>query len=195
MSTAAFRKLQMDIELPGLLNDLDYLMEAHWLNHVNVDNYQGQWRIFPLRCAVEHQNAHPILQAFSIEGVSVWQDMPILEHCPAIRTVLANINCPIKAVRLMRLNAGAKIAAHNDAGLAAEFGEARLHIPLITSDKVRFIVAGQTVPMRAGELWYINADETHCVANLSNIDRINLVIDCEVNDWLMGQLHGETLAS
>jgi quercetin dioxygenase-like cupin family protein len=40
------------------------------------------------------------------------------------------------------------------------------------------------VPMRAGELWYINADQEHSVQNLGEEDRINLVMDCAANDWL-----------
>ena len=38
--------------------------------------------------------------------------------------------------------------------------------------------------MRAGELWYFNADQMHEVHNRSDQDRINLVVDCGVNDWL-----------
>ena len=65
-----------------------------------------------------------------------------------------------------------------------EYGEARLHVPLCGADAMQFQVAGKPVPMRTGEVWYINADMQHEVINHGDQDRINLVIDCEVNNWL-----------
>jgi len=117
-----------------------------------------------------------------------WCDLPVLEHCPEIRSVLGQLRCPIKAVRLMRLKAGAEIKPHYDGGLSIEFGEARLHVPIHTSDAVSFIVNNKSIPMNAGELWYFNADQTHEVYNRGSEDRINLVIDCVANDWLCGQI-------
>ena len=88
----------------------------------------------------------------------------------------------------MRLKAGAEIKPHRDYGLSLEYGEARLHLSLQTSDKIYFYVNHQRVPMNAGELWYINADQEHAVQNLGNEDRINLVVDCVANDWLRERL-------
>jgi hypothetical protein len=45
-------------------------------------------------------------------------------------------------------------------------------------------VNDQLVPMVAGELWYMNADQIHSVENHGTEARINLVIDCEANAWL-----------
>jgi hypothetical protein len=38
--------------------------------------------------------------------------------------------------------------------------------------------------MNEGELWYLNVNQPHHVTNRSTTDRIHLVIDCVVNDWL-----------
>jgi hypothetical protein len=38
--------------------------------------------------------------------------------------------------------------------------------------------------MEAGSCWYINANLTHRVANRGNADRVHLVVDCGVDDWL-----------
>lgn len=155
-----------------------------WVQHVNRPDYEGEWDVLPLRCARQHVDTHPILQAFAIEADEAWQDLPILANCPRIREILQNLDCPLKAVRLMRLRAGAEIRPHRDHGLSIEHGEARLHLPVFTSDKVSFTVGGCTVPMAAGELWYINADIEHAVYNDSHEDRIHLVIDCVANPWL-----------
>ena len=88
----------------------------------------------------------------------------------------------------MRLKAGAEIKPHRDHGLSIEFGEARLHLPIYTSESVRFYVNKKIIPMHAGELWYFNADQIHEVYNDGNEDRINLVIDCVANEWLCEQI-------
>lgn len=38
--------------------------------------------------------------------------------------------------------------------------------------------------MKPGELWYLNVNRYHSVTNGGSTDRIHLVIDCIVNDWL-----------
>jgi mannose-6-phosphate isomerase-like protein (cupin superfamily) len=160
------------------------LLQYGWVDHVNRRDYAGGWDVLPLRCQREYADAHPVLQSFAIESTEAWQDLPVLKVCPSINAFLQGVQCPLKAVRLMRLKAGAEIKPHRDRGLSLEHGEARLHLPLQTSNKIHFRVNGHEVPMRAGELWYINADQEHSVQNLGDEDRINLVIDCEANKWL-----------
>ena len=45
-------------------------------------------------------------------------------------------------------------------------------------------LGGQTIAMAAGEAWYVNVCLPHSVENRGSIDRINLVLELEVNDWL-----------
>ncbi|MCR6653502.1 MAG: aspartyl/asparaginyl beta-hydroxylase domain-containing protein [Cellvibrionaceae bacterium] len=182
-------------DLRGLQKELTQLLRNEWVDHVNRKDYSGGWDVLPLRCQHEHINAHPILQGFAISSADGWQDLPILEACPAMHTFLKSMQCPLKSVRLMRLQAGAVIKPHRDQGLSLEHGEARLHLPLQTSERIRFVVNGQDVPMKAGELWYINADQEHSVQNFSDEDRINLVIDCEANKWLKNAITQPSLVS
>lgn len=60
--------------------------------------------------------------------------------------------------------------------------ERRLHFPIITNNKVSFKVEIKTVTMNIGKLWYINKNFMFSVVNQGKEDRINLVIDYEVND-------------
>jgi hypothetical protein len=60
--------------------------------------------------------------------------------------------------------------------------ERRLHFPIITNNKVSFKVEIKTVTMNIGKLWYINKSFMFSVVNQGKEDRINLVIDYEVND-------------
>jgi len=179
----------------GLQEDILKLLAQPWADHVNKNDYQGRWDVLPLRCLRQHVTAHIVLQSFAIAEDDKWEDLPVLDRCPAIQSLLNYLQCPIKSARLMRLTAGAQIKPHRDPGLCMEQGEARLHVPIQTSDSVCFIVDQKIIPMRAGELWYFNADQLHEVYNRGDEDRINLVIDCVVNDWLRekiltGAAHG-----
>lgn len=176
------------VRLPALQDELAQLMERSWVDHVNSNDSSGGWSVLPLRCQCAYVEAHPVLQGFAIANGEDWQDLPVLGTCPELNTFLQSLQCPLKSVRLMRLNAGAEIKPHRDHGLSLEYGEARLHLPLQTSNDVHFFVNHQRIPMRAGELWYINANQEHAVQNLSDEDRINLVIDCVANAWLREQV-------
>lgn len=188
-----FAKVTCAIQLTALQADVDSLLPGavennSWVDHVNKNDYRGGWDVLPLRCQRQHLGSHPILQGFAIADGEDWENLPIMARCPAIQNLLDQLQCPIKAARLMRLKAGAEIKPHRDQQLSIEFGEARLHVPIHTSDAVSFLVNNQKIPMRAGELWYFNADQTHEVYNRGSEDRINLVIDCVVNEWLHAQI-------
>ena len=182
--------------------ELVELSDNTWVDHPNHRDYQGGWNVLPLRTLEVHAQSHPILQAFALESPGKWQNLANLQHSPAILSLLSRLECPIKSARLMRLAAGAQIKPHRDRGLSMEYGEARLHLPLRTDPAVVFLVGGQAVPMREGELWYMNADLEHSVTNGSREERVHLVVDCEVNDWMsmaikngIHALHGPPLMS
>lgn len=184
----SFARLDCTVSLPELQAELANLLSRDWLSHVNRRDYEGGWDVLALRCQKQHAQAHPILQSFAITDGQEWQDLPVLDACPAMRGVLAQLQCPLRAVRLMRLKAGAVIKPHSDHELSIESGQARLHLPIQTSDRILFKVNGQRVPMRAGELWYFNAEQEHEVHNPGDEDRINLVIDCVANPWLVERI-------
>ncbi len=94
------------------------------------------------------------------------------------------LRCPLKSVRLLKLTAGSNIREHRDDDLGWDAGEIRLHVPIITDPAVDFFLNGQRVVMREGECWYLDLSLPHRVQNRSEVDRIHLVIDCLLNDWL-----------
>lgn len=183
-SEVDFARIHLPLCLSTIQAEVQQLLLETWVEHVNRRDYDGGWDVLPLRCQQLHADTHPILQGFAIQSSDDWVNLPRTLLCPAILELLNRIQCPLKSVRLMRLKAGAIIKPHRDPGLAIEYGEARLHLPVHTSKNVLFTVNSKTVPMRAGELWYINADQVHAVVNRGWEDRINLVIDCNANEWL-----------
>lgn len=184
----SFARLSCALDLASLQAEVEQLLQQQWVDHVNKKDYQGGWDVLPLRCQQQHVNAHPVLQGFAIADGDDWENLPVLQLCPTIESIFDQLQCPIKAARLMRLKAGAEIKPHRDNELSIEFGEARVHVPIHTSTAVSFIVDNKKIPMRAGELWYFNANQVHEVYNRGAEDRINLVIDCVANDWLCEQI-------
>jgi len=60
----------------------------------------------------------------------------------------------------------------------------RMHIPVCTNADVDFFLDGHPIEMNEGECWYLDLSLPHWVKNRGATDRIHLVIDCELNDWL-----------
>ena len=191
-----FSRLDIPVPLATVRAEVSQLMARAWLPHVNRGDYDGGWDVMPLRCQKQHVDAHPILQGFSLASATdLWDDLPALQPCTAIRQLLGTIRCPLKSVRLMRLHAGASIRPHRDHGLHLGCGEARLHVPVWTNPDVHFIVAGHEMPMHEGEIWYFNADEEHEVVNNSQATRTHLVMDCVVTPWLVERIQEGALCA
>ncbi len=175
-----YLQLPFQFDAGRLQNELGAI-EAAWRLHFNVAHYEGDWSGLALRSPGGRTDN---LVADSVVGGEDFADTPLLDGCPGIRAVLNTMHCPLLGVRLLRLGRGAVVKAHTDAGLNFESGEARLHIPIVTHPMVEFYIDGDRVHMKAGSCWYINAALPHRLANPSPVDRVHLVIDCKVNDWL-----------
>ncbi len=64
-----------------------------------------------------------------------------------------------------------------------QFDVFRVHIPIETSEQVRFLVGGQRLDMRQGECWYADFSLPHSVENCGATARVNLILDCKRNEW------------
>ena len=170
----------------ALGNDLAAIEQMVWTPHFVPAHYQGDWSVLPLRAPLGAM--HPILQIASNPGTREWVDLPVLLAMPAMVSLLGQFECPLASVRLMRLAAGSEILQHREDDLEASWGMARLHIPLATNSEVDFRLNGTRVVMAVGECWYLRLSDLHSVRNEGHSDRVHLVIDAEVNDWLAKQL-------
>jgi mannose-6-phosphate isomerase-like protein (cupin superfamily) len=186
-----FKKLFTPFNSIKLMKELHSLDAHYWLEHVNKRVYQGGWDVLPLRCQKQNLHQHPIIQSFAIEEGQGWVNLGYVQTCSEITRVLNYFQCEVKAARLMRLKPDAYIQPHRDKGLAMEYGQARFHIPISGAEQIDFLINNISVPMAVGELWYVNADMEHSVRNNGTEDRVNLVIDCQVNDWLINEITAE----
>jgi hypothetical protein len=122
-----------------------------------------------------------------------YQPTPILKECPYFQEIVDSFHCPIYRVRLSKLLAGTAINPHRDQGDTWAIGKVRLHIPIVTNPDVWFFVDDQRVIMNEGELWYADVSPLHSVHNRGTEDRVHMMLDVGVNDWLREQFPPETL--
>jgi hypothetical protein len=106
-----------------------------------------------------------------------------LEVSPIVRLLEEHHKGKVGRVMLPKLMATGNIGAHKDGGSYLNVVR-RHHIPIITNDQVIFIVDGEQINMREGQVWEINNMKTHEVLNPSDQDRIHLMIDIIPNEYL-----------
>jgi len=178
-------RLPLGFDPDALRADLE-AVDRDWIDHLVRQNYEGNWSVLPLRHTAGA--THPVMMIYSDPTATEFVDGPLLEQTPAFRALLAQFRCPLHAVRLMRLTPGSVIKPHRDHDLAAEWGVARIHIPITTNPDVEFLLNRIPLAMAPGEAWYLRLADEHAVANRGTTDRVHLVIDCIVDDWLAAML-------
>lgn len=172
-------RLDVGVDLSGLQAEVRLLRESDWAPHFNTREYEGDWSGAALRSV----GGDPLRLHPDLAHHQPYADTSLLTNCPSVRRLLQELGCPTTAVRFLRLGAGARIREHRD-DIGWESGEVRLHVPVVTSDAVRFVVDGQVVPMAAGECWYTDVTRPHRVDNDGTGSRIHLVVDCVLDDGL-----------
>jgi hypothetical protein len=168
---------------PALLaRDLDVLSSDAWIAHYVKQNYEGDWSVIPLRSPAAE--THPARMINADRGARAFVATPYLERCAYFRQVLDSFRCPLRVVRLMRLTPGSVIKEHTDLDLSFEDGTVRIHIPIATNDAVEFQLNRSRVVLEAGSAWYLRLSDPHSVANRGSTDRVHMVVDANVNDWV-----------
>jgi hypothetical protein len=102
---------------------------------------------------------------------------------PAIADAEVRMPFPGRLRLSMPLGPGSLIKEHEDPDLSFEEGLVRLHVP-VANDQVAFHLNHSRVVMEAGSTWYLRLSDPHSVVNGGATDRIHLVMDAVVNDWI-----------
>jgi len=175
-------RLPFTFDPERLATDLHGVSSAGWINHFVPQNYDGDWSVIPLRGKAGAR--HPVMMIYSDPACQDFEDTPMLAACPCFRQVLGTFEAPLQAVRLMRLTPGSVIKEHNDLELSFEEGTVRIHVPIVTNADVEFYLNRRRVVLEAGSAWYLRLSDPHSVANRGASDRVHMVIDAKVNDWV-----------
>ena len=173
-------KFPFSCEPLRLQADLTPVRPGEWMRRFSPWIYEGDWS----GAARRSGGGQPRQIYPDPTATDRFADTEILARCAYYRDVLDTFQCPLTSVRLLKLKARSSIREHRDYKLGLEDGELRLHVPIVTNPAVAFFLAGERVPMAAGDCWYLNVNLPHRVDNQSDTDRVHLVIDCVLNDWL-----------
>ena len=176
-------RLPFQFDPARLEEDLARIDSADWQAHFNNSIYRGDWSGVALRAA---PGGHMAL--YSDPAADTWADTALLEQCPAFKEVLESFACPLTSVRLLRLGPGAIIEEHRDPMLGVDYGEVRIHVVIATNPNVECRLQGRPYHWAAGECWYADFSCTHSFVNRGDTERVHMVLDCKVNDWLRGVL-------
>ena len=172
----------------GLLQaDAGQFAPDEWINHFNASIYQGDWSGIALR-AVKGGHSPLYPDPLASEG---FIETEMMSRCNYVKNVLSVFDCELTTVRFLKLGAGAWIRPHRDYKLGIEDGEIRIHIPVATNPQVEFVLDGQKMEMKEGEAWYLNFNLEHSVRNDGETERVHLVVDCVVNDWILSYFDRE----
>src|SRR5215469_838795 len=142
--------------------------------------HQGEWKGIALHAMGGKQSVFP-----SAAGTDHYRETDELRRTPYFQKILHDLKCPKGVVRILFLPPGGHIKDHFDFHTSFQFGLLRLHIPIITHPDVVFLIDGERVWWRAGELWYGDFSKVHSVKNNSPAVRVHMVIDVQINDFVL----------
>jgi len=75
-----------------------------------------------------------------------------------------------------KLLAGGRILPHRDTHPSFGVGH-RVHVPIVTNPRVRFMIDGRPFQLEVGLAYEINNQKVHSVMNKGAVDRINFIFD------------------
>lgn len=181
-------KLPLEFDAELLAAEVAALDADEWVPHFNAAYYEGDWSGVSLR-SVGGLTKMLFSDPSRRDQIA---DTPLVARCPGLAAAMGEFHCPLEAVRLLRLGPHARIREHSDIDLGLEIGELRVHVPVTSNPEVAFYLDGQRVDMQPGEAWYMELSLPHRVENDGAGDRVHLVVDCLLNDWLAEMLEAGT---
>lgn len=134
-----------------------------------------------------HRQTESIVLVFA--NMDVWPDFEIHKEPGWDR--LADVAIPVMhgiiekhyppggaIIRAMaaKLLAGGKIAPHTDTHPSFHRGH-RIHVPITTNPRVRFMIDGRPYKLQVGQAYEINNQMNHSVMNKGSEDRITFIFD------------------
>lgn len=175
----SYTKLPIVFDKVRLLSDLNSAKQE-WIEHFNNQYYNGEWSGIPLIEPVDKN--HDLSPGSNFEAS--YQNTSLLDNLKYFKHVLSYFKCNKTSARLLKLAAGSEIKSHIDPELSYFNGHIRIHIPIVTNNDVIFKVDENYLSMLPGECWYADFSKPHSVKNKGETDRIHLVVDLEINNWL-----------
>ena len=134
-----------------------------------------------------HQMTHSLMMVFTdgtrwpeieVQRQAGW-DLLAAAALPLMHSILADhypLGGTIIRAMAARLRSGGVIKPHRDTHPSFHFAH-RIHIPITTNPRVRFIIAGRPYRLDVGKVYEINNQLVHSVMNKGADARINFIFD------------------
>jgi hypothetical protein len=123
----------------------------------------------------EHSNQWGLGEPYALENKCV--DLKLLGLVQPLVSRLEELHSgKVGKALFIKLPAGKVIAPHYDGGEYLHVVR-RNHIPIITNESVSFTIDGESRHMSVGEIWEVNNNKLHSVANNGSTERVHLLID------------------
>lgn len=150
---------------------------------------EAAWREHEHRQRVHevHRATESLVMVFTDEDA--WPELTVKKEpgwrrladaaLPLMHELIARCYPPGGAiVRAMaaKLRAGGRIDPHVDRHPSFHIGH-RIHVPITTNPRVRFIIDGRPHRLQVGQAYEINNQKLHSVANKGGEDRITFIFD------------------
>jgi hypothetical protein len=134
-----------------------------------------------------HEQTRSIVLLFA--EVSNWPELEISKQpgwgrfaelaVPLMHEIIRNWYPPggtIIRAMAAKLMPGGLILPHRDSHPSFAAGH-RIHVPIVTNPRVRFMIDGRPVSLQVGEAYEINNQMVHSVMNKGDTDRIHFIFD------------------
>jgi hypothetical protein len=175
------RRLPLAFDPVRLQADLTRIEESWWRGHLGP-YHDGNWESVSL-----WSPRGDLLEQRSYGGAFAATEA--LTRCAYLREVMDAFPAEKNRVRLMRLQPGGQILRHSDPLHQIARDLVRIHVPVVTSPTVRFIVHGRRLVMEPGTAWLVDVRFPHEVHNPGTDSRVHLVLDLINSPALDALLH------
>ena len=138
----------------------------------------------------------------------------VLNYTPYFKEIFDSFNSEITGFRLLRRKAHTSYGLHNDKDMGVDIK--RFQIPIVTNDKSWLCVTDQdeieegwteensytmedfgnrfkgkydSYQLETGVMYHFDVRKIHTLFNEGDTDRVTLLIDVKVNDWLLNYIY------
>ena len=168
-------KLEFNCDHKKILDEYYSMLKAKDVqNHPGTD-HKGGWDVVSLYS--QDGDSNSVFKKYDKDTIPT----DIINFFPYTNSLIQNIlnkyEFRPRRIRFSILRENKKITWHKDWDESIEYGNCRLHLPLIINNNCWGKLSHQFYNWLPGELWYGDYTFPHQVINNGNTDRVHLVLD------------------
>ncbi len=164
-------RLRRDLDVEQIRREVDSVLEKYAESEQHGYYHAGGWTSIALVAANGDYREDRQLRDVPYAKTEALPRHGYLEF------LIDSFDSETRRVRILNLKPKKNIFWHVDQDQSIDFGNARLHIPVYTNDKVWFQISHEDQSWAPGELWYGDFSFPHRLCNASESARIHIVAD------------------